>query len=117
MKHILTFCIAILAAPAFADTPKIEQVHANRSDDGWRFSVTLSHTDEGWDHYADAWQVEDANGKVLGLRDLAHPNQDEQPLTRSLSGVQIRDGVNEVFVRARCNVDGLSNQTFAVTLR
>jgi len=33
---------------------------------GYRFEVTVRHTDEGWDHYADAWQVLEAEtGQVL----------------------------------------------------
>jgi hypothetical protein len=106
------FVFALLAGPALADGPVVEAV----SVDGDRFSVTLSHPDTGWDHYADGWEVLDADGNSLGIRELAHPHVAEQPFTRSLGGVQIPDGVTTVYVRARCNVDGWSEDLFEVSL-
>ena len=31
----------------------------------WRFDVTVRHADEGWDHYADKWDVVAPDGTVL----------------------------------------------------
>ena len=53
------------------------------------FSVTLEHADEGWSHYADQWEVLSLDGNLLGKRVLHHPHENEQPFTRSLSGVAI----------------------------
>lgn len=110
MKYVIA--LILLAAPAFADPPVVENVTVS----GDRFSVTLSHPDTGWDHYADGWEVLDADGNSLGIRELLHPHVTEQPFTRSLSGVQIPDGVTVVYVRARCNVDGWSDDLFEVVL-
>jgi hypothetical protein len=110
MKY--AFVLAFCATSAFADAPVVENVIV----DGDRFSVTLSHPDTGWDHYADGWEVLDADGNSLGIRELAHPHEAEQPFTRSLSGVQIPEGATVVYVRARCNVDGWSDDLFAVPL-
>ena len=63
MKHIAL--LACLASPAFADPVTIADIHAARMGDTWRFDVTLLHPDDGWDHYTDAWQVEDAEGNVF----------------------------------------------------
>ncbi|WP_108815485.1 hypothetical protein [Loktanella sp. Alg231-35] len=104
--------IAFLAGPAFADVPVVEAVTVNGSN----VSVTLSHPDTGWDHYADGWEVLDADGNSLGIRELAHPHVNEQPFTRSLSGVDIPAGTTTIFVRARCNVDGWSETLFEVDL-
>lgn len=106
------FVFSLFAAPALADAPVVEDVKV----DGDRVSVTLSHPDTGWDHYADGWEVLDADGNSLGIRELAHPHVDEQPFTRSLGGVQIPAGATSVFVRARCNVDGWSEMLFEVPL-
>ena len=58
------------------------------------FAVTLRHADQGWDHYADRWDVVSADGKtVYGERVLYHPHVTEQPFTRSLDGVAIPPGV------------------------
>lgn len=110
MKYALA--LALLAGPVFADSPVVENVTVN----GDRFSVTLSHPDTGWDHYADGWEVLDADGNSLGVRELLHPHVTEQPFTRSLSGVIVPDGATVVYVRARCNVDGWSDDLFEVVL-
>jgi len=83
---------------------------------GWRFSVTLSHPDTGWEHFADGWDVLDAAGNVLGSRELMHPHVTTQPFTRSLSNVYVADGIRQVFVRARCSRDGWASELFEVTL-
>lgn len=112
----LVFAFVLLAAPVLADEAEITDVTATRSGDAWRFDVTLLHPDTGWDHYADGWRIETAAGDVLGERPLAHPHVNEQPFTRSTGGVVIPDGVTEVFVRTRCNVDGWHDTLFAVAL-
>jgi len=69
----------------------------------YRFDVTVRHEDAGWDHYANQWEVLAPDGAVLGTRVLLHPHDNEQPFTRSLSGVEIPPEVTEVTVRARDN--------------
>jgi len=114
MKYIVASLL--LASPAFADPATNEDIRATKVGDAWRFDVTVSHPDTGWDHYADGWRVEDAEGNELGTRILAHPHVNEQPFTRSLSGVMIPNGTTEVFVRARDNVDGWSEMVRAFSL-
>ncbi|WP_375255140.1 hypothetical protein [Yoonia sp.] len=108
----LVASLALLAAPALADAPAIEGVTVS----GDRISVTLSHPDTGWDHYADGWEVRDVDGNSLGLRTLFHPHVTEQPFTRALSEVVIPDGASVIYVRARCNVDGWDDALFEVRL-
>jgi hypothetical protein len=84
----------------------------------WRFDVTVRHNDEGWDHYADLWQLTDPkSGNVIGERVLAHPHDTEQPFTRSLSNVDIPKEITKVVVRARCNVHGFGGQEVMVDLQ
>jgi hypothetical protein len=47
---------------------------------------------------------------------LLHPHVAEQPFTRSLSGVTIPEGLTEILIRPRCNVDGWSDTTFTIRL-
>lgn len=108
MKMLAPFALA--AAPVFADGPVITDVTVTKDS----VSVTLSHPDTGWDHYADGWEVLDADGNSLGVRTLYHPHVNEQPFTRALSGVQFPDGATVLYVRARCNVDGWSDALFEV---
>lgn len=116
MKN-LAICLYIFSVtPSVADAPVVAGVTAQHSGSIWNFSVTVSHPDSGWDHYADGWEVYDADGNRLGLRVLAHPHTQEQPFTRSLSGVEISPGTSVVFIRTRCIVDGWSEASHEVAL-
>ena len=106
-----------VTTPVFADPPVINTVNVAKNGDTWRFDVTLSHGDTGWDHYADGWRVLDPQGNELGMRNLAHPHVNEQPFTRSLSGVKIPPGVTEVDIQARDNVSGWAPTLERVQLR
>ena len=82
----------------------------------YRFDVTVAHGDEGWDHYADAWDVVAPDGTVLGTRVLHHPHENEQPFTRSLGGVAVPEGVSEVILRAKDSVHDYGGAEMTVTL-
>jgi hypothetical protein len=100
------------------DFAQVRYVEATEISPGaWRFEVSVRHEDEGWDHYADAWQVVDPrNGEILGERILAHPHDNEQPFTRSQSGITIPQSLNRVLVRAKCNVHGFGGREILVDL-
>ncbi|MEP2715102.1 hypothetical protein [Pseudophaeobacter sp.] len=117
IKPTLAFFAALIAFPALADPPTIQAATATQSGDTWRFDVTLSHPDTGWDHYADGWRVLDMQSNELGLRVLAHPHVQEQPFTRSLSGVSVPAGSKQVQIQARCLVDGWADDLFVVALK
>ncbi|MCG3266920.1 hypothetical protein Yoon_04190 [Yoonia sp. I 8.24] len=110
MKYALIPIFA--ASAALADPPQVADVTIS----GDRVSVSILHPDTGWDHYADGWEVLDANGNRLGFRELAHPHVNEQPFTRSQSGIVIPEGATSVFIRTRCSVDGWSEELFEVAL-
>ena len=82
----------------------------------YRFEVTLSHADEGWEHYADAWEVVGPDGAVLARRVLAHPHVNEQPFTRSLGGVALPAGLASVTLRGRDSVHGYGGVELSVPL-
>ncbi|WP_336623131.1 hypothetical protein [Stappia sp. MMSF_3263] len=106
------FVSAAQAGEADVLAAKAEQA----SDGTWRFEVTVAHEDEGWDHYADLWQVLAPDGTVLGERVLAHPHVEEQPFTRTLSGVTIPDAIQSVEIRARDSVHGFGGRSVIVAL-
>ena len=114
------FALALLAAlaplPALAGAADVVAAGAQRQGDTWTFSATVRHGDTGWDHYADAWRVVGPDGTVYGTRELLHPHVNEQPFTRSLSGVAIPAGVASVTVEARDSVHGWGGATAEVTL-
>ncbi len=83
----------------------------------WYFAVTVRHNDEGWDHYADLWEVIDPESSlVYGQRVLAHPHDTEQPFLRSQAGIQIPSEVSVVLVRARCTGHGFNGKAVLVDL-
>jgi hypothetical protein len=105
------------AANPDLDYAQVEFVRATGDGNGnWRFDVTVRHNDQGWDHYADLWQVVDMQGAVLGERVLAHPHDTEQPFTRSQSGIKIPPETTRVTIRAKCNVHGFGGQEIMVDL-
>ena len=89
------------------DFPTVVAAEAAQAADGtWRFDVTLSSPYDTPAHYADAWRVRDADGTVYGVRELLHDHANEQPFTRSLSGVEIPDGVTVVEIQGRDSENG-----------
>jgi hypothetical protein len=100
------FALAVPAVPLHAGAPSVTDVQVTRTGAGWRFEVTVAHDDTGWDHYADGWSIYTPEGRELGYRKLLHPHVEEQPFTRTLSGVLIPPWIHEVMVRAHDTVHG-----------
>lgn len=116
MKMKLAAILTVMATTSFADTPEIQKVATTAMNaGGWRFDVTVSHPDTGWDHYAGGWVIVDSEGREIGMRVLAHPHETEQPFTRSL--VVSGPLPQTVYITARCSVDGWAEQLFEVSLK
>lgn len=109
-------CLALPLAASGGEADVVEARAARDGEGTWRFSVTVRHADEGWDHYADRWEVLTPGGEVLGTRVLHHPHVDEQPFTRSLGDVRVPAGVSQVRVRARDSVHGYGGAEVEVSL-
>ncbi len=117
-RRILAALLLLLwTGAASAGEADVVAVEAAREDPGtWRFDVTVAHGDEGWDHYADKWEVLAPDGRVLGARVLLHPHVGEQPFTRSLGGVAIPEDIDRVILRAHDSVHGLGGVEITVEL-
>ncbi len=106
-----------ISSPVAAGEVKVEGAEVTQGSNGtYRFSVTLRHADNGWDHYADRWQVLSPKGDILATRVLMHPHDSEQPFTRGMSGVAIPDGIIWVNIRGHDMVHGDGPQMLKVTL-
>jgi len=108
--------ILLFSPKSQAGEADVVKVEVKQSSGGFSFSVTLKHGDEGWDHYANRWEVVSPDGIVLGTRTLAHPHVNEQPFTRSLSNVQIPDTIKQVEIRAGDSQHDLGGITMTVDL-
>lgn len=107
-----------LVSPGRAGEADVIGAKATETAPGvWRFDVTVRHADEGWDHYANRWDVIGPKGEELGVRVLAHPHETEQPFTRSLGGVNIPKGTPFVMIRANDSVHELGGAEFKVPLQ
>ena len=111
---------ALVLVPVAASAGEAHVIDARAIPEGdgrYRVEVTVRHDDTGWDHYVDRWEVLNATGEVLGTRVLHHPHVDEQPFTRSLSGVSIPAGTERVRIRARDSVHGFGGDVITLRLR
>ncbi len=104
-----------------ADVLQVRAVEAAAGT--WTFHVTVEHPDSGWDDYADGWDVVTPDGVVLKpdpdspfTRLLLHPHENEQPFTRSQSGIELPAGITQVRVRAHDLVDGFGGREVLVDL-
>ena len=118
---MLRFVVSVFAilvssfACAHADKADVWSVELEETAPGvYTITAEVEHADDGWDHYADAWQVLTPDGEVIATRELAHPHMNEQPFIRSLSGVEIPDNVAEITVRARDLVHGFGGREVTV---
>ena len=115
--YILFACLLLLLSESFAGEADVIEVKVRRmAADSWSFDVTVRHTDEGWKHYANKWDVISPDETILGTRILAHPHVDEQPFTRSLTGVKIPESIAKVTVRAHDLVHGYGGKTVTVEI-
>lgn len=112
---IAAACLMLLSKALVAGEVRIVDVQVQCRVD-CRFSVTLEHADTGWKHYANQWDVLTLDNEVLGTRVLYHPHVDEQPFTRSLSGVSIPASVEQVKIRASDSKHGYSKQEYLVDI-
>ena len=117
-SHGLVLAILITAyLPALAGDADVLDVEVScNSDSICRFDVTVKHGDEGWQHYANRWEVLSPDGELLATRELAHPHVNEQPFTRSLADVAIPSDLIEVVVRAHDLEHGYGGSEFVVKL-
>jgi hypothetical protein len=107
MRLKAIFFLITISAQLSAGEADILDVAMDCNDENvCTLSVTVAHEDEGWDHYADRWEVLNPSGGEIAARELAHPHVDEQPFIRSLGGVQIPGGVDTIVVRAHDSVHG-----------
>ena len=127
MKSLLI--LLVLTSPTFAsevdidtystslDFAQVTNVQATQKSNGsWCFDTTVRHNDQGWEHYANGWEIIDLEGNQLGYRHLAHPHDDEQPFTRSKCNINIPLEITKVIVRAKCNKHNFGGKPFIVEL-
>ena len=114
MSSIITL---FFSSSLFAGRALIEKVTAECNHKRiCKFNVTISHADEGWEHYANGWQIFTPAGELLGHRVLGHPHVNEQPFTRSIRNIKIPANVDTVVLKAQDSVHGESERKYVIKL-
>ncbi len=117
-KPLLIFFLILWSSASFAGEADVVEVNVNEnSKNSYSFTVAVLHEDTGWKHYANKWEVVDEEGTIFGTRILHHPHVDEQPFTRSLSGVEMPEYIKTVTIRAHDSVHEYGGKTISVELR
>lgn len=116
-KPLLVWFLLLFSSASLAGEADVVEVSVNKnSSNSYSFTVAVLHKDAGWEHYADKWEVIDEEGTILGTRTLHHPHVNEQPFTRSLSGVEIPDHIKTVEVRAHDSVHEYGGKVISLKL-
>ena len=114
---LLALCLFLHLPISYAGEADVTKVDARKlNKNTYQFSVTVFHKDTGWDHYANKWAIIGKDGTIFGTRILHHPHVDEQPFTRSLSGVVIPVGVKTVIIRAHDSVHKYGGKVITLEL-
>lgn len=117
MLRILITLLLLIPSLSHAGKADVLNADITRNQDGtYRFDVTLQHSDEGWKHYANRWEIMSPAGKIIATRTLLHPHVHEQPFTRGLSSVKIPVGIKQVVIRANDLVHGVGGKKLTITL-
>jgi len=97
------------------DCPEVVAVEMTQTaSEVFTVDTTIRSMDIEGVGYADAWEVRHLDGAVYGERILTHPHANEQPFTRSLSGVAIPTYLTRVEVAARDSVRGFCGAPLVV---
>jgi len=104
----------LMLSTLLANEALVQDVKVTKQKGTYTFAVKILHEDSGWKHYVDAYEILDKEGNVLAKRVLWHPHENEQPFTRSLAHIKIKN-IKTVYVRAHDSVDGYS-KLYEVTL-
>ena len=112
------FALILLSlAPAHADEADVLTARIKRTAPGiFKIDAEVRHADTGWDHYADGWDIVGPDGEVIDTRVLGHPHEQEQPFTRSKSGIAIPANITRITIRAHDSVHGYGGKTVTLSV-
>ena len=80
------------------------------------FNVTVAHEDEGWQHFANAIEVLNAEqDEILGFRVLRHPHVGQKSFTRPVT-VLFEILPEKVYLRAHDSIHGYDGKVYELTM-
>lgn len=116
-KYVSLICLVLVFSQAvYSGEADIIDVSVRyNGGDSFQIITTVKHADTGWDHYANAWEILDEKGNIIGKRVLYHPHVNEQPFTRSHT-LTISPQVKQIRLRALDSVHGSGGKEITVKL-
>ncbi|NNE11459.1 MAG: hypothetical protein HKN41_04355 [Ilumatobacter sp.] len=111
-----TSAASLVVADDREQFPDVLAVEPTFDGETWRFAVTISSPYDSPERYADGWRVVGPDGAVHGEHTLAHDHANEQPFTRTQTGVVIPPDVASVVIEGRDQVSGYGGATVTVDL-
>ncbi len=96
--------------------PDVTAVEIGEDGQTYTLDVTMSSPYDSPERYADGWRVLDEEGDVLGEMELTHDHANEQPFTRSQTGLEIPEDVRTVTVEGRDSQNGYGGGTVEATV-
>jgi len=116
-RCLVVLLVAFSFMPAYAGEADVVAVEVHKTGDStYQFDVTVTHNDEGWNHYVNQWDVIGPDGTVYATRTLYHPHVGEQPFPRGLSGVKLPEGIRRITIRAHDSVHEYGGKTVTIEL-
>jgi len=97
--------------------PDVIGAELTRSGETWSLAVTISSPYDSPERYADGWRVLAPDGTVLGEHTLTHDHAGEQPFTRTMTGLRIPEGVEQIVVEGRDLAHGYGGTTTTIEVR
>lgn len=94
--------------------PDVLEAELEASGGTYSVDVTISSPYDSPERYADGWRVLSPEGDVLGEHELMHDHASEQPFTRTQTGLEIPEGVEEVTIEGRDLENGYGGETVTV---
>lgn len=95
--------------------PDVVEAELEPSDGNtYSLSATISSPYDSPERYADGWRVLTPDGEVLGTHELMHAHPNEQPFTRTQTGLEIPQDVERITVEARDLENGYGGETVTV---
>jgi hypothetical protein len=94
--------------------PDVLEAELESSGQTYSLDVTVSSPYDSPERYADGWRVLAPDGAVLGEHELMHDHAGEQPFTRTQTGLEIPDNVEEITVEGRDLENGYGGETVTI---
>ncbi|CAM4337036.1 hypothetical protein [Zobellia nedashkovskayae] len=97
------------AASFLSDKAGVIGVTISGKENSYTFDTTVQSPDTGCDQYADWWEVIDLKGNLIYRRILTHSHVDEQPFSRSGTGIPLEKNA-QVYIRVHINSLGYASE-------